>query len=108
MRYLYEHLTIEDHVELGNKLKAAWLVALRVRGAFPKAHRAYRAAWRTEKALLSLKCALDDEVCRLVRQEQDPRHLTTQVYYGSPFVKDATCDDAHDAFAGWTQMERTR
>ena len=107
MRYLYEHLTIEDHVALGNKLKAAWQAVGRVYPAFRKSDHTYRAAKRTEKALLSLKCALDDEVCRLVRQERDPRRLATKVYYGRPFVENAERNhDAHDAFAEWVQEQQ--
>jgi hypothetical protein len=51
-----------------------------------------------------LKSALDEEVHRLVPIERDPRHLTTRVYYGKPFVATAH-DDPNDAFAGWEAAE---
>jgi hypothetical protein len=103
VRYDYEHLTIDDHIALGNTLKAAWEATGRVYPAFRKSDRAYKAAKRTEKALLSLQSALDDAVCALVKQARDPRHLATKVYYGKPFIKSAEHADPHDAFTGWTQ-----
>jgi hypothetical protein len=94
-------LTIAEHVAFGNALKAAWHAKSEVEGKFPKSSRASKAACRLEKALLALKSALDDEVCRLVEREGDPRSLATSVYYGPPLVTDTKHVDAKDAFAGW-------
>jgi hypothetical protein len=101
---IYPRLTVADHVAFGNVIKAAYRTQSQVRAAYPKSSRASRAAVRTEKALGVLKSALDEEVHRLVPIERDPRHLTTRVYYGKPFVATAH-DDPNDAFAGWEAAE---
>ncbi len=99
----YERFTIQDHVTLGNQLKAAWQAQGQVLRAFPKNSRASQVARRLERSLSVLKSALDDEICRLVKQEQDPRHMATKVYYGAPFIEQLPeGQDPQDAFARWS------
>lgn len=101
----YKPLTIKEHVALGNAIKTAWNAVIHVPCNFPKASRVSARARRAEKALLALKSALDEDICRLVRQQHDPRHLATRVYYGPPFVKSVEHTDPQDAFAGWVQVD---
>ena len=98
--------TLEEHIACGNAIKAA-VAQLRQVIMRPRARtsRAVRAAVRAERALLRLRSELDDEVCRLVSRRDDPRGLTTTVYYGEPLVPDDTVNP-QDAFDGWRQAER--
>ena len=102
----YKNLTIAEHIALGNKLKVVWSALSVSATSFPKNSPITQASRRAEKAMLSLKSRLDDEICRLVKREQDPRHLAIKVYYGSQLVENAGPHESHDAFAGWAREER--
>lgn len=92
-------MTVVDHIALGNTIKAMWDANGVVICRHGKTSRETQAARRVEKALLTLKCRLDSEVCALT-QNSDPRNLATHVYYGRPMVR---CEpaDSTDAFDGW-------
>jgi putative IMPACT (imprinted ancient) family translation regulator len=105
--------TVDEHISLGNQIKSAWMIQSRLLNHFPKSSRPARALRLLEAALLTLKGALDNEVCQLVPQDKDPRGLATKVYYGTPMVNVLNDDDyanpnltASDAFAGWAKLDK--
>ncbi len=96
-------MTVAEHVALGNALKIAKSAMVTVRRTRASVSRAYKASLRIDRALLSVQCELDDEVCRAVRA--DPQGLATRVYYGELFVAQPLADPA-DTFDGWMQPDR--
>jgi hypothetical protein len=99
VRTKYPRLTPDQHVAIANKVKALHTEIINILRAYPKASRASKAAWKLDRALLTLKCALDSEVFKETRG-RDPRGLATKVYYGEPFEPKES-EDTADAFDGW-------
>jgi hypothetical protein len=93
--------TVEQYVQLGNRLKAAATITGDVLRGRHKSSEAYRAAWKVEHALGLLKNALDNEVCTVVSRERDPRALATKVFYGAPLEARIPTGDPADAFDAW-------
>lgn len=95
--------TVDEHVECGAGLKAARDASVfRLLNYFYKSSRAGQALRRVDKALLTLRSTLDDELLRLVPREKDPRNLATRVYFGDArFVRRTPTGNRHDAFDNW-------
>lgn len=101
MNAKYTHMTLTEHIETGNRLKAAKSVIFKILSTHPKTSRPAQQARRLDRVLCALSSTLDDEVCQLVPSRKDPHHLATRVYYGNPMVPSKELHLSDDSFAGW-------
>jgi hypothetical protein len=98
-------LTIAQHVELGNQIKAVDAGLSVVYVPFAKSHPVVRYTRQIKRTLAVLRGELDDVVCKLVPSANDPRRLATHVYYGTPLVPNDEPAMPGDAFAEWKESE---
>lgn len=101
-------LSVDDHVALGNTMKAFRAELLAKRAGLPKSHPVSKAWTKAYDALSTFQAQYDALLHGTIASERDPRELRQRVYYGKPLQprECQPCDFQADAFAGWSIAER--
>lgn len=102
-------LPVEDHVQLGNRLKDARATIASLLFKFAETARPTRDVCRALYAIDQLRCTLDSLLHKCVPRNRDPRNLTNTVYYGDVRFGLRWYDLEeleHDAFAIWGPVPR--
>lgn len=97
-------LSTDDHVVVGNRLRACREALLHVLSAALPGTLTYVEADRSLTALDRLRVELECDLRGIASYERDPRGLTSKVYYGLVrFVGSGDGPEEHwqDDFAGW-------
>lgn len=97
-------LSTDDHVVVGNRLRACREALMHVLTSAVPGTRTYQEADLSIAALDRLRAELEHDLRGTTSYERDPRGLTSKVYYG--LVRFVGCGDgpeehSHDDFACW-------
>lgn len=100
-------MLVQDHVELGNRLKHVRDGLHKVLQSFPPSSKPVSDTLAALNALERLASTLDSALCEQVPKQHDPRKLASLVYFGSSFLRQwfyTSADLERDAFAIWIPM----